>query len=360
MWKIFLAILFFAITTPAFAQPTSPTFAISVSDDTTVVYTPYTIGFSGATVTNNPAGAALVTITGGSGVTSVTGTAPVVSSGGTTPAISMAAATTAVNGYLSSTDWTTFNNKQAGPLTGDVTTSGAAATIAVNSVALSTDTTGNYALGDAEGGAATTGDSATAFFSSGTLEVAIGGTGTTTSTGTGAVVLGTSPTIATPALTLQDGNGSAPTTDGVIKYDRTAEVFQVGDGTITRSFPSSKVIAGFSITNGNTAIDATVTDPVACQRINNNSTITGWYIDCDASGSIVLDVWKNTWDDTPEVNGDSIAGTEKPTLSTDVSASDTALGSMTTDWNAGQNVCIEIESAATVTKCSVTFAGYND
>ena len=49
----------------------------------------------------------------GSGtVTSVTGTAPVVSSGGTTPAISMAAATTSVSGYLTSTDWNTFNNKQ--------------------------------------------------------------------------------------------------------------------------------------------------------------------------------------------------------------------------------------------------------
>ena len=44
-------------------------------------------------------------------VTSVTGTAPVVSSGGTTPAISMAAATASVNGYLTSTDWNTFNNK---------------------------------------------------------------------------------------------------------------------------------------------------------------------------------------------------------------------------------------------------------
>jgi len=48
----------------------------------------------------------------GSGtVTSVSGTAPVVSSGGATPAISMAAATTSVNGYLTSTDWTTFNGK---------------------------------------------------------------------------------------------------------------------------------------------------------------------------------------------------------------------------------------------------------
>jgi len=46
-------------------------------------------------------------------VTSVTGTSPVVSSGGQTPAISMPAATTSVNGYLTSTDWNTFNGKQA-------------------------------------------------------------------------------------------------------------------------------------------------------------------------------------------------------------------------------------------------------
>ncbi len=51
----------------------------------------------------------------GSGtVTGVTGTAPVVSSGGSTPAISMAAATATVPGYLLATDWATFNGKQAG------------------------------------------------------------------------------------------------------------------------------------------------------------------------------------------------------------------------------------------------------
>ena len=53
----------------------------------------------------------------GTYVTSVTGTAPVVSSGGTTPAISMAAASGSVNGYLTSTDWTTFNNKGSGTVT---------------------------------------------------------------------------------------------------------------------------------------------------------------------------------------------------------------------------------------------------
>jgi hypothetical protein len=44
-------------------------------------------------------------------VTSVTGTSPVVSSGGATPAISIPAATTSASGYLTNTDWNTFNGK---------------------------------------------------------------------------------------------------------------------------------------------------------------------------------------------------------------------------------------------------------
>jgi hypothetical protein len=47
-------------------------------------------------------------------VTSVSGTAPIsVATGTTTPAITIAQATTSTSGYLSSTDWNTFNGKQA-------------------------------------------------------------------------------------------------------------------------------------------------------------------------------------------------------------------------------------------------------
>jgi hypothetical protein len=49
-------------------------------------------------------------------VTSVSGTAPIASSGGDTPAISISQATTSTDGYLSSTDWNTFNGK-ASPVT---------------------------------------------------------------------------------------------------------------------------------------------------------------------------------------------------------------------------------------------------
>ena len=90
----------------------------------------------------------------GGTVTSVTGTAPVVSSGGATPAISMPAATTSVSGYLTSTDWTTFNNKGSGTVTSvsataPITSSGGAtpnlampaATTSVNGYLTSTDWT---------------------------------------------------------------------------------------------------------------------------------------------------------------------------------------------------------------------------
>ena len=50
-------------------------------------------------------------------VTSVTGSGVISSSGGTTPAISISQATTSTSGYLSSTDWNTFNGKGSGSVT---------------------------------------------------------------------------------------------------------------------------------------------------------------------------------------------------------------------------------------------------
>src|SRR5262245_47239403 len=61
---------------------------------------------SGLTLT-----AGVLSGTGGGGVTSVSGTAPISSSGGATPTISISQAGASTNGYLSSANWNTFNNK---------------------------------------------------------------------------------------------------------------------------------------------------------------------------------------------------------------------------------------------------------
>ena len=68
-------------------------------------------GGTGLSVTN---GAGTIPLAN-TGVTSVSGTAPISSSGGATPAISISQATTSTNGYLSSTDWNTFNSKATLP-----------------------------------------------------------------------------------------------------------------------------------------------------------------------------------------------------------------------------------------------------
>ena len=82
------------------------------------------LGFTGANnanyITNNNQltnGAGYTTNTGT--VTGVTATSPVVSSGGAAPIISMPAATSSTNGYLTSTNWQTFNNKTSN--TGTIT-----------------------------------------------------------------------------------------------------------------------------------------------------------------------------------------------------------------------------------------------
>jgi hypothetical protein len=117
-------------------------------------------------------------------VTSVTGTAPVVSSGGATPAISMAAATGSVNGYLTSTDWTTFNNKGSGTVTavsvasanGFAGTSSGGATPALT---LTTSVTGVLKGNGAAISAATSGTD----YSAGTSALGTGILKSTTSTG---------------------------------------------------------------------------------------------------------------------------------------------------------------------------------
>ena len=60
----------------------------------------------------------------GTYVSSVSATSPIASSGGTTPTISISKASATTNGYLSSTDWSTFNAKGNGTVTSVSATAG--------------------------------------------------------------------------------------------------------------------------------------------------------------------------------------------------------------------------------------------
>jgi hypothetical protein len=92
------------------------------------------------------------TITVGT-VTAVTASSPLASSGGTTPNITIQQASGSQNGFLSSTDWTTFNNKQnalTNPVTGTGTTNYLpkfTGSTTVGNSNLINDSSGNLGLG---------------------------------------------------------------------------------------------------------------------------------------------------------------------------------------------------------------------
>lgn len=135
----------------AISAATSGTDYAPATSGTSILYGNGAGGFSNVTIGTGVAfaGGTLSATGSGGTVTSVTGTAPVVSSGGATPAISMAAATSSVNGYLTSTDWTTFNNKvtsvsgTAGRIT---STGGATPVIDLASGIATAGTTGSASL----------------------------------------------------------------------------------------------------------------------------------------------------------------------------------------------------------------------
>lgn len=88
-------------------------------------------------------------------------------------------------------------------------------------------------------------------------------------------------------------------------------------------------------------------------RVPYSGTITGWTILSDVSGSCVIDVWKDTYANRPPTVADTIAGSEKPTLSSASGNQDVSLSTWTTSVTEGDLIIFNVDSAATVTEVFV-------
>jgi hypothetical protein len=205
----------------------------------------------------------------GTYVTSVNATSPVTSSGGTTPTIAMPAATTSVSGYLTSTDWTTFNNKGSGTVTSVAVTVPSIFSVAGSPIASS----GTIAL----------------TYSGTALPILNGGTGQTTAS---AAFNALSPITTTGDLIIGNGTNSATnlsigtssyvlTSNGTTaSWAATVNSFNTRTGTITLT--SSDVTSALGYTPANItkfngqsgAITATATSGIVIYEFTGSGSLT--------------------------------------------------------------------------------------
>ena len=207
-------------------------------------------GTSGQVLTSGGSAATPTWTTPATGtVTSVSATAPVTSSGGATPNIAIPAATTAVSGYLTSTDWTTFNSKGSGTVTSITsTTLTVAGTSAIPTVNLTS-------------GIATAGTTGSA-----TLipVVTIDTYGRVTSITTAANPQGTVTSVAATVPSFLSVSGSPITSSGTLAITLSGTALPIangGTGTTSTQYASltANVTGTLPIANGGTNSTATAT-----------------------------------------------------------------------------------------------------
>jgi hypothetical protein len=84
-------------------------------------------------------------------------------------------------------------------------------------------------------------------------------------------------------------------------------------------------------------------------------TLTAVRMGADQSGSIVVDVWKDTYANFPPTVADTITASAKPTISAATKSQDTTLTGWTTAVTAGDILRFNVDSCSTITRCTLAF-----
>lgn len=178
----------------------------------------------------------------------------------------------------------------------------------------------------------------------------------TDETGSGAVVFGTSPTLTTPTIstsftfdsvtvTALSGSdttimtGTAGTNGNVAIFNADGDIV---DGGVAPATLSSSI--NFIIDGGGSAITTGVKGYV---QIDFDCTIDSVTLLADQTGSIVVDIWNDTYANYPPTDADSITASAVPTISSATKSTDATLTGWTTSISAGDILGFNVDSITT-------------
>lgn len=101
---------------------------------------------------------------------------------------------------------------------------------------------------------------------------------------------------------------------------------------------------GFSLTTG---VKGDLSIPFNC-------TINSWRLLADQSGSITMDVWKDTYGNYPPIAADSITGSAQISITNNAKNESSTLTGWTTNITAGDTLRFYISSVSTITRVMLT------
>lgn len=111
----------------------------------------------------------------------------------------------------------------------------------------------------------------------------------------------------------------------------------------------------FVIDGGGSAIAANVQMDL---EIPFGFEITAWTVLADQSGSIVIDVWKDTYANYPPTVADEMAASNHPTITTSTKGQDTSLTWTSTTVTANDIIRINVDSCTTIERATLSLRGY--
>jgi hypothetical protein len=122
--------------------------------------------------------------------------------------------------------------------------------------------------------------------------------------------------------------------------DWNADHTGLAPGTIVAVFDG-----GSAAITGNPEVDVVVPD---------GGTLTSYTLLADASGSAVIDVWRDTYANYPPTDADSITASAPPTLSSAIKATDSTLTGWSKTVTAGDIFRFHVDSSTTVKRLVLT------
>lgn len=89
-------------------------------------------------------------------------------------------------------------------------------------------------------------------------------------------------------------------------------------------------------------------------RVPYNCTITSWELVSNETGSIQIDIEKDTYANFPPTSADSITGSSQPTITASNKAQSSTLTGWTTALNEGDYIKVEVLSVSAITQATLT------